>query len=110
MKSAAAILAILLIVGAGTACSDTLDGEYTAQDKFTRSIVNFFTCWMEIPLSVHEVSVNENPVMGVLYGIPLGLGKAAVRIGTAALEFVTFPVPPFEPMVDPEYLVLGTNK
>jgi len=110
MKRVAAILAILIIMGAGTAYSDSLDGEYTAQDKFTRGIVNLFTCWIEMPLSIHEVSVNENPVMGVLYGIPLGLGKTAVRLGTAALELVTFPLPPFEPMIDPEYLVLGTNR
>lgn len=78
--------------------------EYTAHDKFSRGILNVFTFLLEIPYTIVKMSYEENPVKGIGWGVPLGIGRAFFRLGTGLYELFTLPLPPFEPKSEPEYL------
>lgn len=80
------------------------EDEYTPNDKLTRGVLNIFTSIFEIPVTIYDISVNENPLTGVLYGPPLGVGRWFIRLMTGAAEVLTFEFPPYEPSFEPEYL------
>lgn len=104
MRRIAIFLVILLCAGQTMALYAAEPGrEYTAFDKFSRSIFNVFTSYLEIPFTVFKVSVEKNPLEGVLYGLPLGVGKSIIRFGTGLVELTMFPYPPYEPLYEPEY-------
>ena len=79
--------------------------EFTANDKFTRSVVNIATFYLEAPIVVYETSVNENPIAGILYGLPVGVAKSALRLAVGAIELGTFPFEPYAPLMEPEFLL-----
>ena len=101
-----AVLVIFLLLMNHTAILNAqgLEKEYTVFDKFSRGLYNAATFYFEIPITIYEVSVEENPLLGILYGMPLGFAKAIIRMTAAAIEITTSPLPPFEPIVEPEYL------
>ena len=84
-----------------------------AQDpihKVGRGLVNVLTSWIEIPKNMHLGMQEENPVLGVGWGLVKGVGLAAMRIGIGAYEAVTFPLPypkayasPYEGLELPDY-------
>ncbi len=109
-------LIIFLIIASFINCgmlSYTAEGnesEYTGQDKFSRGIFNVLTWPFELPITIYEYSVEENPLVGVLYGVPVGIGRAVVRMVTGLVELITFAQPPYGPMVEPEYLFIKKEK
>lgn len=78
--------------------------EYTSYDKFTRGIFNSITFPLEIPITIHNISVEKNPLIGILFGLPVGIGKSVIRMCIGLVEFTTFPFEPYEPIIEPEYL------
>ena len=85
---------------------EELDEDFSSNDKFTRSVVNIATFYLEVPKAIYETSKDENPITGVLYGLPLGVGKSVVRFAVGVIELGTFPFEPFEPLLEPEFLIL----
>lgn len=110
MKMVVSILIFIIFAShAMVLCAAEPEQEYTAHDKFARGIFNLVTFLFEVPITVHEVSVNENPVMGLLYGLPLGIGKSIVRLLVGVVEAATAPMPPYKPVLEPEYLLISTS-
>ncbi len=107
MKKAALLLIFLLMLANIPAASaDDNDAyEYTANDKLTRSMMNIVTFYLEAPITIYNTSVEENPITGLLYGLPLGGAKSAHRLIMGIVELGTFPFPPYEPMIEPECLL-----
>lgn len=78
-----------------------------AGKKLFRGVVNVSTGWIEVFQGIYDVSVEKDPITGILYGPFLGLGMAIVRTGSGIYEAVTFPFPfpaRYRPMIDPEYV------
>ncbi|MEE8359574.1 MAG: exosortase system-associated protein, TIGR04073 family [Candidatus Omnitrophota bacterium] len=104
------ILLLFLAVflnSAVTICSaEELEKDFSANDKFTRSVVNIATFYLEVPRTVYETTKDKNLVTGVLYGLPLGFAKGLVRFAVGVVELGTFPFEPFEPLLEPEFLLL----
>lgn len=103
------IMASLVVVaGMSLASSDAW-----AQDpihKVGRGIVNVLTSWIEIPKNLHLGTQEENPLVGVGWGILKGCGLAVTRLVVGAYETVTFPIPypkgyasPYEGLELPDY-------
>lgn len=76
-----------------------------AGDKLGRGAVNFFTGWLEVPKQIGETSHESNVLVGATWGALKGLGYGAARMGTGALDGVTFPIPPYgKPIMEPKYV------
>ena len=84
-----------------------------AQDpihKMGRGVVNVLTGWLELPKQIHLGSREENPVLGLGWGLVKGAGLTVLRSGVGIYEAVTFPLPypkdfasPYEQMELPDY-------
>lgn len=111
MKKILLIITILLLT-----CQNSIsyaaetEDEYTVYDKFSRGIFNTITSPFELPIAVYEVSTEENILMGVLYGVPLGAAKSLLRFAIGMVEMATFPFPPYEPMLDPGCLIIDNGE
>jgi len=67
-----------------------------AQDpihKIGRGVGNMLTCWIEVPKNLHLGTQEENPLLGVGWGLVKGSGLAATRLVVGAYETLTFPIP-----------------
>jgi len=104
MKGLSLLFIILCAVAWSVPSYAYEDYEYTAQDKFSRGALNMITFFLEIPITMYEISVEDNPLMGILLGLPLGIAKGVVRFGAGVVEVGTTPLPPFGPILKPEYL------
>ena len=98
------LLFILFITHITVLFAQELEYEYDAQDKFCRGIFNMLTSPLEIPIAIYKTSVEKNPIVGLLYGLPLGIGKGIIRLGMGAVELTTFSSPPYGPMLESENL------
>ena len=109
MKTGFIFLVLGLLLIHNTAPCVALDDkggyQYTANDKLTRGISNFGTFFLELPIAVYKTSVEENPLMGLTYGMALGFTKSALRLTASVIEVATFPFEPYEPMIEPEFLL-----
>ena len=99
------ILAFLINISAPLSMAQEDEDALTANDKFTRSVVNIATFYLEVPMSVYKTSKDENPVTGILYGLTLGVAKGLVRLAVGVIELGTFPFEPYEPLLEPEFLM-----
>jgi putative exosortase-associated protein (TIGR04073 family) len=106
-KNAILILCAIAIIAlcAKPCTAEDADNDFTANDKFTRGIVNCTTFYLEVPMSVYKTTKEENPVTGVLFGLPAGIAKGLVRFGIGVVETLTFPFEPYAPLIEPEYLI-----
>ncbi|MBL7069732.1 MAG: exosortase system-associated protein, TIGR04073 family [Candidatus Omnitrophica bacterium] len=105
MKRLSVLLIILYVIASSVSSYADEDYEYTAHDKLARGVFSMITFLLEIPITMYEISVEENPLMGILYGFPLGFGKGAIRLAVGTAEVFTTALPPFEPILKPEYLL-----
>lgn len=84
-----------------------------AQDpihKAGRGVTNLLTGWLEIPKNFSQGKEEENPFLGMAWGVVKGSGLALTRMVVGAYETVTFPIPyphdyasPYEAMELPDY-------
>ena len=88
------LLASIISCGAVSYAESGYECERPEFNKFSRGIFNILTSFFEIPIAVHEVWVKKNPFMGVIYGIPMGIGRTCFRFAVGVVEAFTFP---FEP-------------
>ena len=86
---------------------DTRDMRYhrTPVRKLFRGVANFFTCPLEIPASVFNVSVEEDSdFSGLFLGGFQGLFTTVLRGMEGAFDVVTFIIPPYsKSIVTPEF-------
>lgn len=81
-----------------------------AQDplrKLGRGLANTLTGVVEIPKKVILISKNENPLLGLTWGLIKGAAAGLLRTAAGVYETVTFPIPApadYEPMVQPEFV------
>lgn len=81
------VAAALLVAGAGPVW---------AQDpihKAGRGMANVLTCWIELPKNIQLGTQEDNPFLGVGWGVIKGVGLGATRLVVGAYEAVTFPLP-----------------
>lgn len=67
-----------------------------AQDpihKMGRGVVNVLTGWIELPKQVHLGSQEENPIVGLGWGLFRGASLTVLRAGVGLFETLTFPLP-----------------
>ena len=98
------VLASLLSVGSRPAW---------AQDpihKAGRGVVNILTGWLEVPKHFSLGKEEENPFLGMAWGVVKGTGLGLTRMVVGAYETVTFLIPypheyasPYEAMELPDY-------
>ena len=87
--------------------------EVWAQDplhKAGRGVVNVLTSWIELPKNIHLGTQEDNPLLGVGWGLIRGTGLMATRVVVGAYETVTFFIPypkhfasPYEGLELPDY-------
>ncbi|OGW76176.1 MAG: hypothetical protein A2Z72_00690 [Omnitrophica bacterium RBG_13_46_9] len=73
--------------------------------KLGRGLTNLSLGWMELFKAIERQSQKYDYIRGILYGVPEGLVKTAVRTGVGAYETLTFPLPipkDYEVMLTPE--------
>ena len=72
--------------------------------KAERGICNIIWGWTEIPKTVVGVAnATNNPIKGLLIGLPAGLGRAVARVFSGAVDILTFPIGRYDkPMILPE--------
>ncbi len=74
--------------------------------KLGRGLSNSITGVLEIPFSIRENSEEHGYMAGGLYGIPVGIGRAAMRTLVGIYETVTFALPfpeNYEPILEPQF-------
>jgi putative exosortase-associated protein (TIGR04073 family) len=104
-----ALIAIFIIIGASSARAEE-EYDFTANDKFTRSVANIATFYLEVPASVYKATVDENPIIGLFYGLSVGAAKGVARLAVGIIELGTFPFEPYTPLMEPEFLILERKK
>jgi putative exosortase-associated protein (TIGR04073 family) len=76
-----------------------------ALDKLGRGLANVATGWMDVPKEIGKRSEDDSNLLGALLVAPVkGLLKAVGRTIVGAYEVVTFPLPTYKPLVEPEFV------
>lgn len=83
-------------------------GEYNAVRKLGRGFANLATGWIE---TIHQPIITKEQgsgisgeVNGFFYGSLKGFAYFIGRTVVGAYEIVTFPLPPYKPVIEPEYI------
>ena len=99
-------MAIAIVMGLDSATAFAQDPIH----KVGRGVGNVLTCWIEVPKNLHLGTQEENPLLGVGWGLVKGSGLAATRLVVGAYEALTFPIPipkdyasPYEGMELPDF-------
>jgi putative exosortase-associated protein (TIGR04073 family) len=82
--------------------------EQTALTKLTRGVSNLAMGWVEIPKQMMSVKKEHGDgagdVAGFFWGTAKGFAHFLGRTAVGAYETVTFFVPSFDPVIEPEYV------
>jgi len=78
--------------------------EYSPIRKLTRGAVNLALGVVEIPKQTLEVSKESGDVAGIFWGPIKGLMYFVGRTVLGAYEVVTFVIPPYKPLMEPEFI------
>lgn len=81
--------------------------DYNAGDKLGRGALNLVSSPIEVARTINVQSRVKGPAYGWTAGLVEGLGRFVVRLGTGAIDIVTFPFDfptnDKSPMIQPEY-------
>lgn len=80
-------------------------GEYNALRKFGRGFTNISLSIIEIPRQMTKVSREEGMAAGTFYGLLKGCAFFVGRAAVGTLEIITFPFPPYKPLIEPEFVL-----
>ncbi|MBU2102605.1 MAG: exosortase system-associated protein, TIGR04073 family [Candidatus Omnitrophota bacterium] len=72
--------------------------------KITRGAVNTALCWVEIPRQTIKVNKEKGDIAGIFWGPVKGLTYTAGRFCVGVYEMATFLLPPYKPVVQPEFI------
>ena len=78
---------------------------YNAIRKFGRGASNMILGVTELPRQMGIASEESGKVAGIFYGAPKGLVCWLGKTAWGFLELVTFPIPPYKPLVEPEFVL-----
>ncbi|MDD3296384.1 MAG: exosortase system-associated protein, TIGR04073 family [Candidatus Omnitrophica bacterium] len=78
--------------------------DYNALRKLGRGASNISLGWMEVFLQMGKVDKEAGPVAGFFWGLTKGIACAMGRTIYGAYDIVTFPVPSYKPLVEPEFI------
>lgn len=109
MKKFIIIVSLLCLIS-GKISVYAEEKEYMPIDKLSRGLYNLLTFPLEIPVSVYKTSVEKNPLIGLTYGFPLGVGRGIIRMFVSLVDITTFPIPPYEPFFKPDILFPGREE
>jgi putative exosortase-associated protein (TIGR04073 family) len=103
MKKTLILLFLLQLI-----VTSTYAKNYNALDKLTRGAANIVLSGAEIPRQMIRTKEKHTQVAGdvagFFLGFPKGLCCMAGRIVLGVYEVVTFAVPTYKPLVEPEYV------
>lgn len=112
MTSFNRIFAVFFLAGlfavyapAGSAEEPYAQQSYGAKvgQKATRAVANLGTAWLEIPKNMINVTNQSNVFYGIFGGLFKGLVHTAGRLGVAAADLITIPLPT-KPIAHPIYI------
>ena len=115
-KSSTAIfffLGFLLWEGVSAAQAPPQGGEqsqvYLSRDKLRRGLSNTATGWLEIPYKTFTQTLfgDRTPFEDLFIGLTVGTVKAVERTAVGLFETATFPIPGYEPLIEPEYVTFS---
>ena len=78
--------------------------DYNALRKFGRGASNILLGLTEIPRQMGITREESGNVAGIFYGTLKGLLYTAGRMGVGIYEVVTFFIPPYKPVIKPEFV------
>ena len=85
--------------------------DYNALRKLARGAANVTLSWVEIPRQImhvtdpDETEPTTHDVAGVFWGPVKGFAFFLGRMALGTYELVTFLVPPYRPLVEPEFVI-----
>jgi putative exosortase-associated protein (TIGR04073 family) len=103
MRNATSLIAMAALAGMFTA------GCAGPEQKMGRGMTDFteFTRMGEINRSVEQTAVFDSPEAGYTTGFLHGFNQSVARTAMGAYEIITFPLPPYEPVLT-KYVPPGT--
>lgn len=78
--------------------------DYNALRKLGRGVVNVSFGWVEVPLQMTKVKKETNELGGMFWGALKGLAFMVGRTFVGTYEVVTFLIPSYAPVVEPEFI------
>ena len=102
------VMSMVLVTSTTYAAGPLYEVSKTAKitRKLLRGLINVPFCWVEIPKTIGDEVQNLDPVTGFFTGLAKGGVKAVKRLGSAAWDIFTFPIPypeHYKAFVDPEF-------
>jgi len=76
--------------------------------KFSRGVVNIFTCWVEVPKNISLRWKETDPFSGTVFGTVEGIGWGFARFVGGLYEIFSFPFPypdNYAPLIEPEFIL-----
>jgi putative exosortase-associated protein (TIGR04073 family) len=93
---------------AQTSTTASTEKTYTSGDKLYRGTMNMITSPLEIPSEIHGTTHDKSLLAGWTLGLFKGVKEGLFRLGTGAIDFVTFPFSypdkEYAPLMKPEYV------
>ncbi len=88
--------------------------KYGPLRKLSRGTINIAFGWLEIPRQMirvkQEVGDTTGDVVGFTWGPLKGIACFVGRTAIGALELVTFAVPEYDPIIEPEFIFSEEQK
>ena len=79
--------------------------DYNALRKFGRGASNLVLGVTEIPRQMALIREESGSAAGLFYGAPRGFFCMLGRSAWGLVELVTFPIPPYRPLIEPEFVL-----
>jgi len=88
--------------------------DYGPLRKLARGVINLAFGWLEIPRQMirvkQEVGDTNGDIVGFTWGPAKGIACFVGRTAIGALELVTFAMPEYDPIVEPEFIFSEEQK
>lgn len=102
------MIGALILTNTSSAWAGKVESQYDWSDKLQRGALNIVSSPVEIPVSIHNTTVEKNLLIGWTIGLLSGFGNGLLRFGAGVIDLLTFPFNfPEEdkgPLIDPEYV------
>lgn len=95
----------LILLSSSSDAEDAPPQTYGQQvgDKFARAFGNLASAWLEIPKNMINTANDNNVILGSIGGLFKGIINTGGRIGAAASDLISFPLPT-QPIAQPVYV------
>lgn len=77
--------------------------------KISRGLVNFSLGFAEVPRQMMQVNKKDGDTAGLTFGFLKGMALGTARTFLGLYEVVTFLIPPYKKVMDPEFVFSGDN-